>query len=606
MKKQQKCYIYTRVSTSMQVDGYSLDAQKDKLKKYADYQEMSIVGEYSDEGKSGKSVESRPQFKQMLSDIENGKDNVDYVLVFKLSRFGRNAADVLSSLQKMQDYGVNLICVEDGIDSSKDVGKLMISVLSAVAEIERENILVQTMEGRRQKAREGRWNGGFAPYGYQLVNGELIIAEDEAEIIRIIYDKFANTTMGMAAIAAFLNNSGYKKKLRQNNTIEGFSTSFVKGVLDNPIYCGKLAFGRRKNEKIPGTRNEYHIVKQKDYLLSDGIHEAIISEEMWNQAHRKRQETGVLQVKTHSLEHEHILSGIIKCPVCGSGMYGNVNHKKHSDGGYYKDYFYYACKHRKLVDGHRCTYKRQWNEDRINVAVEEIIRKFVKNPKFEREIRKQIGSSIDTSELDRKYDGLKDRLSQTTGAKNRLADQMNRLSVSDKNYDKKYNDMQERLDKLYDEITDIENAMEEVETRLYNIRQDKISEDNVYQFLLFFDKLYDKFTDLEKKTFLKSFLSDVFIYEEEQKDGRILKGLRFKFPIYMNGRNVLGVEWDNESTDETVVLLSQLKQKPDDYINLRVATRRMDCLQGNSTTAATDLELVLSPNLPKNEDSRQP
>ena len=416
MKKQQKCYIYTRVSTSMQVDGYSLDAQKDKLKKYADYQEMSIVGEYSDEGKSGKSVESRPQFKQMLSDIENGKDNVDYVLVFKLSRFGRNAADVLSSLQKMQDYGVNLICVEDGIDSSKDAGKLMISVLSAVAEIERENILVQTMEGRRQKAREGRWNGGFAPYGYQLVNGELIIAEDEAEIIRIIYDKFANTTMGMAAIAAFLNNSGYKKKLRQNNTIEGFSTSFVKGVLDNPIYCGKLAFGRRKNEKIPGTRNEYHIVKQKDYLLSDGIHEAIISEEMWNQAHRKRQETGVLQVKTHSLEHEHILSGIIKCPVCGSGMYGNVNRKKHPDGGYYKDYFYYACKHRKLVDGHRCTYKRQWNEDRINAAVEKIIRKFVKNPKFEREIRKQIGSSIDTSELDRKYDGLKDRLSQTTGA----------------------------------------------------------------------------------------------------------------------------------------------------------------------------------------------
>ena len=166
--------------------------------------------------------------------------------------------------------------------------------------------------------------------------------------------------------------------------------------------------------------------------------------------------------------------------------------------------------------------------------------------------------------------------------------------------------MQERLDKLYDEITDIENAIEEVETRLYNIRQDKISEDNVYQFLLFFDKLYDKFTDLEKKTFLKSFLSDVFIYEEEQKDGRILKGLRFKFPIYMNGRNVLGVDWDNESTDETVVLLSQLKQKPDDYINLRVATRRKDCLQGNSTTAATDLELVLSPNLPKNEDSRQP
>ena len=557
MKKQQKCYIYTRVSTSMQVDGYSLDAQKDKLRKYAEYQEMSIVGEYSDEGKSGKSVEGRPQFKQMLADVESGKDNVDYVLVFKLSRFGRNAADVISSLQKMQDYGVNLICVEDGIDSSKDVGKLMISVLSAVAEIERENILVQTMEDRRQKAREGRWNGGFAPYGYQLVNGELIIAEDEAEIIRIIYDKFVNTTMGMAAIAAFLNNSGYKKKLRQNNTIEGFSTSFVKGVLDNPIYCGKLAFGRRKNEKIPGTKNEYHIVKQKDYLLSDGVHEAIISEEMWNQAHRKRQETGVLQVKTHSLEHEHILSGIIKCPVCGSGMYGNVNRKKHPDGGYYKDYFYYACKHRRLVDGHKCGYRKQWSEEKINNAVEEVIRKLVKNPKFEEAILNKIGSRIDTEEIEKEIEGLEKQHRQLTGAKARLGQQMDNLDIMDKFYEKKYQDMETRLYRLYDEIEGVENSIEEVKNRLLNIRQQKISEENVYQFLLYFDKLYDKFTDLEKKEFLNSFVEQVDIYEQEQPDGRFLKHIKFRFPVYFGDRETQELCWDNESTVETVCLLSK-------------------------------------------------
>ena len=70
MKRKLRCYIYTRVSTAMQVDGFSLDAQKDKLKKYADFQEMSLVGEYSDEGKSGKSVEGRPEFQQMLRDIE--------------------------------------------------------------------------------------------------------------------------------------------------------------------------------------------------------------------------------------------------------------------------------------------------------------------------------------------------------------------------------------------------------------------------------------------------------------------------------------------------------------------------------------------------------
>ena len=125
--------------------------------------------------------------------------------------------------------------------------------------IERENILVQTMEGRRQKAREGKWNGGFAPYGYKLVDGELEIAEDEAEIIRLIFDKYINTTMGVNGIAAWLNQQGYQKKKRQNNTLNAFAASFIKGVLDNPVYCGKLAYGRRKNEKIPGKRNAYHL-----------------------------------------------------------------------------------------------------------------------------------------------------------------------------------------------------------------------------------------------------------------------------------------------------------------------------------------------------------
>ena len=159
---------------------------------------LSQKNNWIDAGKSGKSIEGRASFCRMMEDIKSGKDGVAYVLVFKLSRFGRNAADVLSTLQVMQDFGVNLICVEDGIDSSKDAGKLMISVLSAVAEIERENIRVQTMEGRIQKAREGRWNGGFAPYGYRLVDGVLQINEDETPAIRTIFEQYAPNERKMA------------------------------------------------------------------------------------------------------------------------------------------------------------------------------------------------------------------------------------------------------------------------------------------------------------------------------------------------------------------------------------------------------------------------
>ena len=184
-----------------------------------------------------------------------------------------------------------------------------------------------------------------------------------------------------------------------------------------------------------------------------------------------------------------------------------------------------------------------------------MIRKLVNNPKFNEEIQKHIGQSIDTKELDREHTGLQERLKQVTGAKNKLASQMDNLSVSDKHYDKKYEDMQVRLDKLYDEIEEIETSIEAVETRLYNIKQEKISGDNVYQFLLFFDKLYDRFTDMEKKTFMKSFLEEVNIYEAEQEDGRILRSLKFRFPVFFNDQELYELDWDNESTVETIVAL---------------------------------------------------
>lgn len=256
-KKKLRCYIYVRVSTSMQVDGYSLEAQRERLIKFAEFQEMEVVREYCDAGKSGKNISGRPEFSQMLQDIAEDRDEVDFILVFKLSRFGRNAADVLNSLQYIQDFGVNLICVEDGIDSSKDSGKLTITVLSAVAEIERENILVQTMEGRRQKAREGKWNGGQAPFGYELdsKNGTLTVNPKEAEIVRIIFSKFVNEGLGADSICDYLNQHGYQKKKVKKNELNYFSRGFIMKILDNPVYIGKIAYGRIATEKVKGSKD---------------------------------------------------------------------------------------------------------------------------------------------------------------------------------------------------------------------------------------------------------------------------------------------------------------------------------------------------------------
>lgn len=558
MKEKKKCYLYTRVSTEMQVDGYSLDAQKDKLTKYAEFQDMQIVGEYSDEGKSGKNTEGRPQFTQMLKDIENGKDDVNYVLVFKLSRFGRNAADVLSSLQLMEDFNVHLIAVEDGIDSSKDSGKLMITVLSAVAEIERDNILVQTMEGRKQKAREGKWNGGAAPYGYRLVDGKLIVDEEEAKIVRLIYDKFINTSMSANGIAQYLNEQGYKKTIRDNFRIEQFASHFIVRILDSPIYCGDLSYGKTVTEKIPGKRNQYHRIKAQTYNIHKGIQEAIISKEDWLKAQQKRKLHNTRNAKQYGLNHASILSGIVKCPICGAGMYGNVN-RKHKKDGSVSDYWYYACKHSRFIDGKPCSYHKQWGQDKVNAAVEEAIFQMVNLPQFEEAIKEKLTLVSSTEELDAELENLKNHLRQLEMSKDKLQETIDQLDPMDLYYAKKYEDKEKRLDHFYEQITETENKVNEMVAKINNFKENRVNADNVYKFLLYFDKLYYKLTDEEKKKFMNSFVESVELYETVQPNGKFLKEINFKFPIVYNGEEVDTISWEDSTALETVVFMLKAK-----------------------------------------------
>lgn len=560
MLKKIKVYMYTRVSTSMQVDGYSLDAQKEKIRKYADAFDYEIVGEYEDAGKSGKSIAGRAEFKKMLEDIEANKDGVSYVLVFKLSRFGRNAADVLSSLQLMQDFGVNLICVEDGIDSSKDAGKLMISVLSAVAEIERENILVQTMEGRKQKAREGKWNGGFAPYGYKLVNGKLEIEEQEAEAVRIIFDKYANTEMGANGIAKYLAQQGINKVARQNGSNTMFDAHLIRTILDNPVYCGKIAFGRRKKEKVVGTRDEYHLVWQDDYMLCDGIHEPIVDIGLWEIVQEKRKEMAKKYEHVNKGKDEkiHLLSGLLRCPICGAGMYGNKS-IKNRNGKHYKDYYYYGCKHRRSTRGHSCTFNKQLQEEKLDNAVAEVISRLVSNPKFADMMQKKINMKVDTKEIDTEIANFQKQLGQYIGTKRSLEKQIDSLDVEDRHYDRKLSDLQDRLDKMYDSIDDAEKGIAVCKDRRKAIEAEKLTGDNIYKVLIYFDKLYAVMEDADKRNLLTALIDEIQVYEEEQTNGQWLKSIAFKLPIIEND---MDLSLDKDSHVETVCSLSNRKSKP--------------------------------------------
>ena len=553
-KERIKVYTYKRVSTAMQIDGYSLDAQRSRMKAYADFNDYEIVGEYEDAGKSGKSIEGRMQFRQMMEDVKSGKDNISYVLVFKLSRFGRNAADVLSTLQVMQDFGVNLICVEDGIDSSKDAGKLMISVLSAVAEIERENIRVQTMEGRIQKAREGKWNGGFAPYGYQLVNGKLEINEEEAVAIRTIYDQYVNTDIGSNGISKYLENHGIRKIQRQNGKNPLFDAHLVRLILKNPVYCGKIAYGRRKTEKVHGTRNEYHLVEQENFLLVDGLHEAIIPEDVWNAAQAKliAQAKKYEHVNKGKNERTHLLSGIVKCPICGAGMYGNKSIKYKKDGTKYKDFFYYGCKHRGMQRGHKCDYRKQIREELLDDAVAEVIVKLVSNPHFAAMMQEKINMKVDTTAIDQEITNYEKQLRQDYAIKSKLIEEIDNLNPDDRHYIRRKADLDDRLYRMYDKIEELESQLMDARAKKTSIEAEKITGDNIYKVLIYFDKLYFAMNDVERRQLIEALIAEIQIYEERKPNGQWLKSIRFKLPIIEND---LSIGLDNGEHVECVVLM---------------------------------------------------
>ena len=551
-----KVYIYTRVSTTMQIDDYSLDAQKARMKAYADFNNYQIVGEYEDAGKSGKSIEGRASFCKMMDDIKSGKDGVAYVLVFKLSRFGRNTADVLSTLQVMQDFGVNLICVEDGIDSSKDAGKLMISVLSAVAEIERENIRVQTMEGRIQKAREGRWNGGFAPYGYRLVDGVLQINEDESPAIRTIFEQYVNTDTGANGLSKYLETHGFQKLARQNGTSPLFSATLIRAILKNPVYCGKIAFGRRKLEKIHGTRNEYHQVPQENYLLVDGLHEGIVSEELWNTAQVKllAQSKRYEPVNRSKTEQAHLLSALVKCPVCGAGMYSNKCTKRKKDGTPYKSFSYYSCKHRKMQRGQKCDFNKQIQEEVLDNAVVEVIIKLVSNPKFAAMMQEKINSKVDTTAIEQEIAAAEKQLRQYYSIKSKIMEEIDTLDPDDRHYIIRKSDLDERLYRMYDKIEEAENNLMDARAKKQAIEADKITGDNIYKVLICFEKLYNVMNPIERKKLMEHLISEIQIYPERQPNGQWLKSIKFRLPIVEND---IDLRLDNESHTECVIALSK-------------------------------------------------
>lgn len=522
--RRKRCYIYTRVSTAVQTEGYSLEAQQERLRQYAKYKELEIVGEYCDAGKSGKSIKGRPAFQQMMEDVASQKDDVSYVLVFKLSRFGRNAADVLKSLQLLLDYEVDLVAVDDAIDSSTQGGRLTLTILSAVAEIERENITVQFMAGRIQKIKGGAWTGGPIPYGYRNSKAGLVQEPSEAEIVRKIYDLYLQDGILATTVARYLNDHGYSRTVKDKQ--KPFTYYGVTTILDNPVYCGRILYNRRTNSKDPKRQ-------KREIIEVEGKHEPIVSKEKWEQVHQKRQQYSERCKKVDEPDRISLLSGLVKCPMCGYGMVASKNKQKNKNhGGYYKILHYYSCGNAQKQRGMTCSFRHTYNQEKVDGAVLEMVSKLTMIPSFEKKLTEHfvIKNSIDElTELLRK--SRKDLYHQEQ-QRRKLGEILDNLDVFSDDYSENYDRIQEETDLVYDRIDELETSIEKTKKKLDSAKQGVEASMRLKDFIGQLPKMFQQMTCEEKREAYRMLIDRIDMYPEETSDGRMIKSISFKFPVF--------------------------------------------------------------------------
>ena len=555
--ERKKAYMYTRVSTIMQVDGYSLDAQEEEIRRYCEYHKIDIVGSYSDKGKSGSTIVGREQFQKMLDDIEGNKEGISYVIVYKLSRFGRNAYDINGSLGILRDNNVNLIAIKDSIDTSTTMGETFALIMAALAQAELSNIHEQTFLGRQQKAREGKWNGGMAPLGYQLVDGKLTIDEAEAAIVRRIFDLYTQERpLGMAGVVKQLLKEGVKRPPRKNRTFGQIGRKLVSDVLENPVYAGQIAYGRRHMEKADRKGNR-KVVNQKEYILVQGEHTPIVSLEQFQAAQELRKGRSNMCERRPDNEYVHLLSPMLKCPVCGASMYGNTTRKKKKteDGVFYADYHFYACKHRRSIEGKTCDYKTNWNNKDIDGPVVEILTKLVSDPKLADYIRSKLSTVVDAETVEDDIARVEKALKRAKANLKQRYDERDELDPTDPVDCVTIQSLKRSIDNLSVKIVEYQQDLAELNNKLVAVKQNQLTKETVLKVLSHFSLFFDRMTPADQQVLLRSLVEEIQIFPDVTEDGRIIKSIKLSVPVVYENEKTPKISWDKLTPVESIVTL---------------------------------------------------
>ena len=422
-KKHVRAAIYTRVSTEDQArEGYSLDVQRDYLIDFAKREGFQIHFSdskskiYIDDGFSGYSLD-RPAMSQLLQDARARK--FDLILVYKLDRFSRRLRDILNILDELDSLGVQFKSATEPYDTTTSSGKLMLQQLGSFAEFERNRIIERVVPGMVRGVQAGHWQGArYSPFGYRYdkTTKRLSIEESEAKLVREIFKRYI-----AGESTQEIGGDFYERKVPSRSGGE-FNSSLIRRIIRNKIHIGKLVWNEHHYDKKQRTLRGYRYVKNdpSEIIEADGLHEAIISEDVFYRAQSimDRNRKGKFY-KRH--KRDYPVSGILTCAKCGSSYHGIYNVSNHMTG---EKRAYYRCSGRASKNIH-CG-----NSD-LRAEIPEahifgILESLFSSPEIQKQRLKNLIADRyqeeATSETSRELEGLKKELQECSNKLAKLTD----------------------------------------------------------------------------------------------------------------------------------------------------------------------------------------
>lgn len=365
-----KIAAYCRVSTEKEAQIDSLEKQIEFFNEFTKKNGYELYKLYADEGISGKQIKHRKQFQQMMIDAKAKK--FDKVVVKDVSRFARNTVDLLQSVRELKSYGVQVDFLNNG-EVMEGGSEFILTILGAMAQQESANMSKRVKFGKDITAKKGRVPN--LVFGYDKIPDErytLKINEEEAKIVKEIFESYVYKGIGTTKIAWNLNDRGIRTKKTKSKWVQ---TSIVR-MLKNPIYTGRVT--NKKSEVtdfITGTRKE---LPEEEWIVVERPEMRIISDELFNRAQELlEQRSNEFKLNNKREKTEYVFSTLIYCKHCGYS-FRRIKRKYTADG---PEYIRWVCSGRNSMGVNHCPNTTVIDEEELLNAIKIYLKSVIKNKK---------------------------------------------------------------------------------------------------------------------------------------------------------------------------------------------------------------------------------